>query len=101
MMRAVIPATLVALATAVSGPGPVDIALEAASWVDVTEGRLRGPSVFLISGNRIARIVEPKDFAPGDAVETINLGQSVLMPGLIDGHVHLQLGGSAEANAGA
>jgi cytosine/adenosine deaminase-related metal-dependent hydrolase len=43
----------------------------------------------LIAGNRIARVGAWKDFSSENAGEVIDLGDSVLMPGLINAHCHL------------
>ena len=50
-------------------------------------------------GDRITAVGRKGEIAPEG--EEINLGDATLMPGLIDAHVHLMLGGSGEANARA
>jgi len=82
-------------------PRPADLALRAQSWIDVVDGSLRGPSVFLIQGDRIGAIVDAAVFRQLDARRLIDLGTATVLPGLIDAHVHLQLGGSIETNASA
>ena len=78
-----------------------DVGIRSAGWIDVENGRLRGPSVFLIRGSRIVDVVDASAFRGSDAVQTIDLGSSTVLPGLIDAHVHLQIGGDMEANAAA
>lgn len=42
-----------------------------------------------ISGNRIAEVGPWKDFAPNNGDEVIDLGETILLPGLINAHCHL------------
>ncbi len=42
----------------------------------------------LVSGNRIAQVGPWKDFSRGDS-DVIDLGETILMPGLINAHCHL------------
>src|ERR1700743_3729989 len=43
----------------------------------------------LISGNRITRVGPWKDFSAGEADAVVDLGETILMPGLINAHCHL------------
>lgn len=87
----------------VAGGSPAertDVVLRAARVLDPATGRYTGPSVVYIKNGRIERV--ERDSTSSAAERTIDLGDLTLMPGLIDGHVHLQLGGrSAAANAEA
>ena len=81
---------------------PSDTFLQAAHWLDPVSGRLGGPVIVQVSNGKIARVGAPGEFdqLPGSAMT--NLGAATLLPGLIDAHVHLQLGGALpQANAGA
>lgn len=42
-----------------------------------------------IAGNRIAEVGRWKDFEPADGEEITDLGESILLPGLINAHCHL------------
>ena len=71
-----------------------------ARWVlDVERGEAIENGVVVVKGDRIAMLGRKGEIkAQG---EEINLGDATLMPGLIDAHVHLTLGGRGEANAKA
>jgi imidazolonepropionase-like amidohydrolase len=70
------------------------IVLHAARLLDVESGRILTPGEVLVQGERIvevgSKVSHPKD------EETIDLGDSTLLPGLIDAHVHLFLHPGAE-----
>ncbi len=65
------------------------VVIKAASMLDVKKGTLISPAVILIK-NGIIDEINPKKIPEG--VETINLAGKVLLPGLIDMHVHLASG---------
>jgi imidazolonepropionase-like amidohydrolase len=73
---------------------PHPIVLHAARMLDIENGRILKPGEVLVQGERIAE-VGSKVARPGGA-ETIDLGDSTLLPGLIDVHVHLFLHPGAE-----
>jgi imidazolonepropionase-like amidohydrolase len=80
----------------------VDVALRAARWLDVEAGRYQGPSVILVAGGRITDIADAGRVGEERASRVIDLGEAVtVLPGLIDAHVHLQIGGEPRANAAA
>lgn len=89
---AVAPATYAELAPQAAAGHP--IVLHAARLLEVDTGRMISPGEILIEGERIA--------AAGAAVahpagaEVIDLGDTTLLPGLIDAHVHLFLHPGAE-----
>ncbi len=62
--------------------------------LDVANGKLVSPGEVLVEGDRIVAaggsVAHPSD------AEVINLGETTLMPGLIDAHVHLFLHPGAE-----
>jgi imidazolonepropionase-like amidohydrolase len=70
------------------------IVLHAARMFDVQNGQIIAPGEILIRGERIAE-AGAKVSRPASA-EVIDLGDSTLMPGLIDAHVHLFLHPGAE-----
>jgi imidazolonepropionase-like amidohydrolase len=72
----------------------------AARWLlDVERGEVIENGIIIVKGDRIAALGRKGEIAPEG--EQINLGDATLMPGLIDAHVHLTLGGAGEANARA
>ena len=71
-----------------------------ARWVlDVELGELIENGVVVVNGDRIAAVVRKGEVTPKG--EVTDLGDATLMPGMIDAHVHLLLGGPGEANAKA
>jgi imidazolonepropionase-like amidohydrolase len=70
------------------------IVLHAAGLLDVKNGRIVRPAEILVQGERIAEAGTSVKH-PADA-EVIDLGDRILMPGLIDAHVHLFLHPGAE-----
>lgn len=75
-------------------PAPVAIVLHAAHLLDVANGRLVSPGEVLVVGTQI-REVGTQVARPAGA-QVIDLGDSTLMPGLIDVHTHLFLHVGAE-----
>lgn len=70
------------------------IVLHAARLLDVEAGKLVTPGEILVQGDRIAAVGTSVPHPSG--VQLINLGDTTLMPGLIDAHVHLFLHPGAE-----
>jgi imidazolonepropionase-like amidohydrolase len=70
------------------------IVLHAARLLDVESGKITSPGEVLIKGDSIAEVGE-KVTHPSDAQVT-DLGDTTLLPGLIDAHVHLFLHPGAE-----
>jgi imidazolonepropionase-like amidohydrolase len=70
------------------------VVLHAAHLLDIESGRLLSPGEVLVEGERIARAAETVPHPPG--AEVLDLGETTLMPGLIDAHVHLFLHPGAE-----
>jgi imidazolonepropionase-like amidohydrolase len=79
------------------------MAVYADALLDVRDGRTIQAAVVVVSDGRItyagARSAA-NDGIPAN-VERIDLGRVTLLPGMIDAHVHLALGGAPEANARA
>jgi imidazolonepropionase-like amidohydrolase len=82
-----------ALAQAPSASHPV--ILHAARLLDIEGGRILSPGEILVQGGKIVAAGSSVDHPAG--VETIDLGDTTLMPGLIDAHVHLFLHPGDEA----
>ena len=75
-------------------PSPHSIVLHAARLLDVESGRMMTPGEVLLQGERIVEVGSSVKRPPG--AEIIDLGDSTLLPGLIDAHVHLFLHPGAE-----
>jgi imidazolonepropionase-like amidohydrolase len=78
-----------------------DAFVRAAQWLDPVSGQLRGPVIVQITGGKIAKVGAPGEFQLGSSASVTDLGTSTLLPGLVDAHVHLQLGGLPRDNARA
>src|SRR5579863_10540220 len=76
------------------GARPKVIVLHAARLFDVEAGRMVTPGEVLVEGDRIKEAGTSVNYPNG--AQTIDLGDTTLMPGLIDAHVHLFLHPGAE-----
>src|SRR5215218_6767693 len=76
-----------------------DLAVRAARVLDVRTGRYNGPTVLLVAGTRITAMTPAAQFDARTASRVIDLGDMTVVPGLIDAHVHLAIGGPVRANA--
>jgi imidazolonepropionase-like amidohydrolase len=68
--------------------------LHAARLLDIEAGRILKPGEILVQGDRIVEAGSKVTHPAG--AETIDLGDTTLLPGLIDAHVHLFLHPGAE-----
>jgi imidazolonepropionase-like amidohydrolase len=68
--------------------------LHAARLLDVEQGRVVSPGEVLVRGDKIVAAGTSVDHPAGS--ETLDLGDTTLMPGLIDAHTHLFLHPGAE-----
>lgn len=76
------------------------LVVRAARLADVRAGRWIERVVLHVRDGRIVAVVDPEAPAPEGPTRTIDLGGLVLLPGLVDAHVHLTLGpGTPEENA--
>ena len=73
---------------------PQPIVLHAAHLLDVQSGRMISPGEILVEGERIAEVGSTVSH-PQNA-QMLDLGNTTLLPGLIDAHVHLFLHPGAE-----
>ena len=96
-MRILLAATLTVALSAVQAR-PVS-SISARWMVDVERGVRIENAVVVIEGDRIAAAGPRTTVTPRGAVT--DLGDVTLLPGMIDAHVHLLLGGAAPANAHA
>jgi len=93
-------ATFVAMAVACAGVAVLDAgqpraryAIVADRILDPRSGRFDSDAVVLVSGGRIADVIPRALFRGNMADSTITLRGLTLVPGLIDAHVHLGIGG--------
>lgn len=73
---------------------PHAIVLHAAGFLDIKNSRIVKPAEILVQGERIAEVGTSVKHPAG--AELIDLGDRILMPGMIDAHVHLFLHPGAE-----
>ena len=75
-------------------PASHPVILHAARLLDIEGGRIVSPGEVLVQGEKIVAAGSSVTHPAG--AETIDLGDTTLMPGLIDAHVHLFLHPGAE-----
>lgn len=68
--------------------------IKAAGLIDVDAGRLVTPAVLRVDGDRIVGVND--GVPPSDSDEVIDLGDNILLPGLMDMEVNLLMGGRGE-----
>ena len=91
---ALLALTAAVLASLTSAQQPAPIVLHAARLLQVDTGTLLQPGEILVQGDRIAAVATHVDHPA--AAQFIDLGDTTLLPGLIDVHVHLFLHPGAE-----
>ena len=86
-------ACIVSIATALAqqpaAPGVGPIVLHAARLLEVETGNMIAPGEILVEGERISAVGTSVEHPQG--AEVIDLGDTTLLPGMIDAHVHLFL----------
>src|ERR1700685_3088636 len=75
--------------------GQTSIVLHAARVLDVESGKMLKPGEVLVTGERIVEVGAAVTHPP--AAEILDLGDTTLLPGLIDAHVHLFLHPGSES----
>ena len=83
-----------AFCLAQSKPDAPTILLHAARMLDIEAGKIVAPGEVLVEGNKIVEAGTAVTHPTG--AQTIDLGDTTLMPGLLDAHVHLFLHPGAE-----
>ena len=73
---------------------PAPVVLHAARLLDIETGRISAPGEVLVQGERIAAIGSVVNHPAG--AQIIDVGDTTMLPGLIDAHVHLFLHPGAE-----
>jgi imidazolonepropionase-like amidohydrolase len=77
------------------------LAVTSARLIDVVSGTMIPRGLVLVRGGRIAAVGSRDSIRIPAGSRVMDLGDATLLPGLIDAHVHLLLGGPARANAEA
>lgn len=91
---------VLSLAALTAQPAQVaDTFVRCARWLEPVSGELRGPSVFEIAKGEIVRIIPASAFNRAAGPTVIDVGNATILPGLIDAHVHLEIGGAPADNA--
>jgi imidazolonepropionase-like amidohydrolase len=85
---------LAGVASAQDAPAAPPIVLHAARLLDIEAGRILTPGEVLVEAGKI--VAAGSSVAHPSGAETVDLGDTTLMPGLIDAHVHLFLHPGAE-----
>ncbi|HWA95496.1 MAG TPA: hypothetical protein VG844_12915, partial [Terracidiphilus sp.] len=80
---------LLAAVSLASAQAPAPIVLHAARLLDVDTGKMLSPGEILVEGEHIEAVGSSVPHAANAKV--IDLGDTTLLPGLIDVHVHLFL----------
>ena len=73
--------------------------IQAARLFDPGTGSLSREMTVVVVGSRIADVLPTSRYRARPEDRRIDLGDATLLPGLIDGHVHLSIGGLPRANA--
>jgi imidazolonepropionase-like amidohydrolase len=95
-------AAVIALATVTTTAQPAEILLRTTRWLDPESGALmNGPTVIRVADGRVSGIYTNAEPDRARTGSVIDLGAATVLPGLVDAHVHLQIGGDPEANATA
>jgi imidazolonepropionase-like amidohydrolase len=94
MTRQVPILALLAAATLAAAQSNPPIVLHAARLLDIVTGEMVAPGEVLVEGERIKAVGKQVEHPAG--AKTIDLGDTTLLPGLIDAHVHLFLHPGAE-----
>jgi adenine deaminase len=74
------------------GRSPADLVIRNGCWVCVQSGEFIPNTDIAIIGQRIAYVGENASHVIGDKTKVIDAGGRFLIPGLIDGHMHIESG---------
>ena len=92
---------LVVLVIAAADASAQRLIVRPARLLDVESGRLVQDAAVVVEGGRITRVGRRGEIAVAASDSVIDLPGHTLLPGLIDAHVHLAIGGPPRANAAA
>jgi imidazolonepropionase-like amidohydrolase len=73
--------------------------VKAAHLLDPRTGNVLSPASVLIEGNKIKKVAAAMKIQPPAGAKVIDLGNAMLLPGLIDSHTHLLIDPIAPAEA--
>ena len=76
-----------------------ELALRTSRILDPVAGRYNESAVILIRNGRISEVIPTREYRADLADSVVDLSQLTVLPGLIDGHVHLAIGGTVASNA--
>lgn len=74
------------------GRAPADLVIKNGRWVSVQSGEIIPKTDIAIVEGRIAFVGPDASHAVGDDTQIIEAGDRYLVPGLLDGHVHVESG---------
>lgn len=74
------------------GRTPADLVIRAGKWVCVQSGEIIQDTDVAIKGQRIAFVGEDAEHTIGEVTQVIDAGNRFLVPGLLDGHMHVESG---------
>ncbi len=74
------------------GRKPADLVIKAGRWVCVQSGEIIDNTDIAISGERIAFVGPDASHTIGDETQVLDAAGRYLVPGLLDGHVHIESG---------
>ena len=101
-MRSSVACVAVSIAAlAAPAPAPETIVVRAARLVVVRRGAIVANPVVVVVAGRISAVGSSDQVRVPPGAGIVDLGDVTLLPGLIDGHVHLSLAGRADSNAAA
>jgi imidazolonepropionase-like amidohydrolase len=84
---------------AAQAQGRVAVALQAGRVLDPVSGRYSPARTILVRDGRITAVIPTDQYRPGMADTVVDVRALTVMPGLIDAHVHLTIGGGVAASA--
>lgn len=70
------------------GEEPADLILSNGDVLNVYTGEILKEHQVLVAGDRIAYVGPERDFPTGPATEVIDVGGQVIIPGMLDAHIH-------------
>jgi adenine deaminase len=80
------------LTSVAMGRKPADLVIRNGRWICVQTGEILPGTAIAISGERIAFVGEDAGHTIGPGTEIIEAGGRFLLPGLLDGHMHVESG---------
>ena len=88
-----------ASAPSITPDGAPRTVIRAARLLDPGSGTDRRDVTIVVAGSRFAEVVATSRYHPRAGDQRIDLGDATLLPGLIDAHVHLSIGGPPRSAA--